>query len=120
MILTGPSHKFSQVATSVQYYDVCSIDEIPAGEARMFVIEEIAIGLFHIEQQFYAMENGCPHAGASLAHGEIDGCTVACRIHHWKFDIPTGRYLDESKPCYDVRTLPVRVVGTRLEVGLES
>ncbi len=103
----------------MKYIDVCQIEDIPTGEAKMFVIDELAISLFHIDGGFYALENACPHAGASLAMGRIEGSTVACRIHHWNFDIPSGRYLGEEKPCHNVKSMPVRVVGTRLEVGVD-
>jgi len=66
--------------------------------------------------QFHALDNACPHAGASLAHGQIEGDTVRCRIHHWCFCITDGTYLDEDKPEFDARTIAVRVVGDYVQV----
>ena len=82
----------------------------------MFVIGETMIGLFHIEGEFYALDNRCPHEGASLAHGYIEADTVSCRIHHWRFSIRDGTYLDEDKPRCNVRTFPVRLVGDEIQV----
>jgi cytochrome P450/nitrite reductase/ring-hydroxylating ferredoxin subunit len=32
----------------------------------------------------------CPHQGALLAEGELDGGTLVCRNHRWQFDAETG------------------------------
>jgi nitrite reductase (NADH) small subunit len=101
-----------------QYRNVCLAAEIPEGEARMFVVNETMVGVFNIEGQFFALDNQCPHAGASLAHGDIDGDTVGCRIHHWRFCIRDGTYLDEDKPRYNARTFRVRVVDGQVQVDV--
>lgn len=84
----------------------------------MFVIDEIPIGVFHIDGEFLAIANECPHAGASLAHGHMEGDVVSCRIHHWRFCLRSGRYVDEEKPEYDAQTYPVRIVGEEIQVEL--
>ena len=84
----------------------------------MFVVDDQPIGIFHVDGQFFALDNRCPHAGASLAHGIVQGNTVACRIHHWRFCIGDGRYLDEAKPEYDVRRYPTCVVGRDVQVEI--
>ena len=33
----------------------------------------------------------CPHQGALLGEGELDGGTLVCRNHRWRFDATTGR-----------------------------
>ena len=100
------------------FHTICQANEIPEGEARMFVVNDVMVGVFHIDGQFFALDNRCPHAGASLAGGVIEGDTVRCRIHHWRFCIRDGTYLDEDKPRYDVCTFPVRVVGEDVRVEM--
>lgn len=102
------------------YQTVCRVGEIPEGEARMFVVAGTMVGVFHIDGRFFALANECPHAGASLAHGIIEGQAVRCRIHHWRFSIPTGKYLDEQKPQCDAETFPVRVEGEEVQVSVPS
>ena len=97
---------------------VCRTDEIPEGEARMFAVGEQMLGIFHIAGEFYALDNHCPHAGASLAHGYLDGDVVSCRIHHWRFCVRDGKYIDEDKPHFDARTFPVRLADGMIEVAL--
>ena len=100
------------------FQTICQASEIPEGEARMFVVNEGMVGIFHISGQFFALDNLCPHEGASLAHGIIEGDTVRCRIHHWRFRIRDGTYLDEGKPRCNARTFRVRVVGEDVQVEL--
>ena len=100
------------------FHTVCNVGDIPEGESRMFIVEGVMVGVFHINGQFHALENECPHAGASLAHGLIEGDTVRCRIHHWRFCIGDGTYLDEAKPEFNARSIVVRVVGEDVQVDL--
>jgi nitrite reductase/ring-hydroxylating ferredoxin subunit len=84
----------------------------------MFVVDEIPVGVFHIDGKFFALHNECPHAGASLAHGLIDGEVVSCRIHHWRFCIRDGTYIDQDRPDHNAKTIPLRVVGNEVQVDL--
>jgi cytochrome P450/nitrite reductase/ring-hydroxylating ferredoxin subunit len=36
-------------------------------------------------------EGRCPHQGALLGEGELDGATLVCRNHRWRFDVETGK-----------------------------
>jgi len=100
------------------FHTVCTIYDIPVGESRMFVVNESIVGMFNIGGEFFALQNECPHAGAPLAHGLIDGDKVACRIHHWRFSIRNGTYLDEDQPQCNAQSFPVRVVGEDIQVQL--
>src|SRR5215813_9230303 len=37
-----------------------------------------------------AFEGRCPHQGALLGEGELDGDHLVCRNHQWRFSIETG------------------------------
>ena len=103
-----------------EYRVICNVGDVPEGSARMFVVDEVPIGIFHVDGKFYALDNRCPHAGASLAHGFIDDDQVTCRIHHWRFCIRDGKYLDQEQPEWNARTLPVRLVGKEVHVALAT
>jgi len=65
------------------------------------------------------MENRCPHAGDPLSEGIVEGSTVMCRAHGWKFDIRTGFHPQNGDgfpiPCFEVRVLDGAV-----EVDIEN
>lgn len=106
--------------TPLHFHTVCQVGEIPDGEARMFVVAEKMIGVFNVAGRFYALANECPHAGASLAHGIVEGDTVRCRIHHWRFCIRDGTYLDEDEPKWNAETFPTRVVDKDVQVAVDG
>ena len=101
-----------------EFHSVCRIDEVPPGQARRFVVDEQVIGLFNIDGDFYATDDSCPHAGASLSLGTVQGDEVSCRIHHWRFCVRSGKYLDADFPMYNLRTYPTRLVDDQVEVLL--
>ena len=39
------------------------------------------------------INEGCPHRGASMALGRIEGCAIRCIFHGWLFDV-SGKVLD--------------------------
>ncbi|MBK6514964.1 MAG: Rieske (2Fe-2S) protein [Polyangiaceae bacterium] len=38
-----------------------------------------------------AFEGRCPHQGALLGEGELEGDRLICRNHRWRFDVETGK-----------------------------
>lgn len=102
-----------------EFVDICKVSDIPIGEARMILVNEVAVGIFNVSGAFFAIDDACPHAGASLSHGIVEGEVVRCRIHHWRFCIRDGIYIDEMKPSCNVRTYPIRVVGDQVQIELD-
>jgi cytochrome P450/nitrite reductase/ring-hydroxylating ferredoxin subunit len=37
-----------------------------------------------------AYEGRCPHQGALLGEGELEGAALVCKNHRWRFDVETG------------------------------
>jgi phenylpropionate dioxygenase-like ring-hydroxylating dioxygenase large terminal subunit len=52
----------------------------------------------------HALDARCPHLGADLGQGSIQGDQVQCAFHHWRFDAE-GRCPTAPERC--VRTYPV-------------
>lgn len=101
-----------------KFQTVCRIDEIPVGEARAFSLGEMMIAIFNVDGEFLALDDCCPHAGASLARGYVEGETVRCRIHHWGFCLRSGVYVDEDNRSLNARSFPVRIVNDAVQVCL--
>ena len=38
-----------------------------------------------------AFEGRCPHQGALLGEGELDGAALVCRNHRWRFSVDSGQ-----------------------------
>ena len=88
---------------------ICRATEIAEGEAKSFEIKGKRIGVYHLTDGFYAIDDPCPHAGASLALGCIVHDVIHCRIHHWGFGIKDGLCREQNILQHNVRTYKVQV-----------
>jgi 3-phenylpropionate/trans-cinnamate dioxygenase ferredoxin component len=66
------------------------------------------LALANVDGSFFATDDRCPHAGASLGGGSVQGWCLTCPLHGAGFDVRTGEVLDGPAPG-SVRTWPVRV-----------
>jgi nitrite reductase/ring-hydroxylating ferredoxin subunit len=64
--------------------------------------ENESIALFLKDGKIYAISNFCPHKGAPLSEGHLEGFNVVCPWHCWKFDIINGNC--EKKENIHVKT----------------
>ena len=65
--------------------------DIPDGGAVTVRGPGKQIAIFREGDQVYAIDDMCPHAGASLAMGARRGGVVTCPWHYWRFRLATGR-----------------------------
>jgi nitrite reductase/ring-hydroxylating ferredoxin subunit len=67
----------------------------------------IGIILVKTGGRVYALRNRCAHMACPLAGGALDGFTVECSCHDWRFDVRTGEFLDAPEvkvPTFETRT----------------
>lgn len=64
------------------------------------------IAVYHVGGTLYAAGDVCPHAGATLSEGALDGAVVTCPLHGSQFDVRSGERLrgpaDLPVPTYRV------------------
>lgn len=86
---------------------VARTSEIPPGERKIVEVEGRSIGVFNVHGEYYALRNACPHQGAPLCLGSVQGTAVPsrpgeyrweregeilrCPWHGWEFDLTTGQ-----------------------------
>jgi nitrite reductase (NADH) small subunit len=92
-------------------YVVGKIDDIRPGTAVAVQAGRSVIAVFRLGERFFAVNNACPHKGASLCEGEIviADKIVRCPWHHWNWRLGDGRL--ESDPRRRLRTYEVAVEG---------
>jgi nitrite reductase (NADH) small subunit/3-phenylpropionate/trans-cinnamate dioxygenase ferredoxin subunit len=92
-------------------YVVGKIDDIRPGTAIAVQAGHRVIAVFRLGDGFFAVNNACPHKGASLCDGEIviADQIVRCPWHHWNWRLGDGRL--ESDPRQRLRTYEVAVEG---------
>lgn len=70
-------------------------------------------------EEWYGFGLHCPHAGAPLTMGYIDGaCHVVCPVHSLKFNLKDGR--DTNGEGYKLKTYPVEVREDGVYMGFEE
>jgi nitrite reductase (NADH) small subunit len=55
-----------------------------------FFVDDHEVAVFRVDGKLRAIEGKCPHMGASLAGGKLQGNCVACPWHGWVFDTADG------------------------------
>ncbi|CAJ0736437.1 Naphthalene 1,2-dioxygenase/salicylate 5-hydroxylase systems, ferredoxin component [Ralstonia edaphis] len=69
---------------------VASASELPAGQRKLVFVNGRSIVLLNVEGRLHAVDNSCPHNGASLAAGGLDGNVLQCPAHGLRFNLTTG------------------------------
>lgn len=88
---------------------IAEADEIPEGESRTYPYGDTVVAIFRRGGEFFAVDDICPHMGASLAGGYFDGTAVTCPWHAWRFCVANGTWLDNPKSPVRLRCHPLRV-----------
>lgn len=70
---------------------VAPADALPPGQRKLVFVEGQSILVFNVAGTLHAVDNSCPHNGASLAGGRLEGSKLQCPAHGLRFDLATGR-----------------------------
>lgn len=74
---------------------------------------DVVVGL--VEGVPFAIEDACPHSGASLAEGCVRGGALVCPMHGWEIDVRSGAVrtavgAGASSPIYEARIVGCEVI----------
>jgi nitrite reductase/ring-hydroxylating ferredoxin subunit len=74
------------------------------------------VALYNDGGEFFAIDDTCPHQGASLGEGTLHAGRVICPWHSWIFELRTGRC--PGVPHIAVATYETRLAGESIEVEI--
>ena len=89
------------------FFHVGPADTLAPGKGRTFAVGGREIAIYHVDGNFFAMDDTCPHRGASLGAGYQELGNVYCPMHGWKFSLATGAC--ETNPDRPVKTHEVEI-----------
>jgi 3-phenylpropionate/trans-cinnamate dioxygenase ferredoxin subunit len=92
--------------------------ELGLGQRKLVFIDGRSIVLFNVDGTLHAIDNSCPHNGASLASGQLEGCMLRCPAHGLRFDLRTGCM--PGKGGLSLTTFPIVAVAGNLVVSLDG
>ncbi len=120
------------IARSIEYKEVYvgRVEDIPEGERTIIQADDLSIGVFHHEGNWYALMNSCLHRGGPVCDGPLEDGTLTCPWHGYQYNLPDGRLLldpSAALPMYPVElregelylTVPIMVRDYQ-DVSLEG
>ena len=79
--------------------EVCPVEELPPGEVKIVHVGELALGVYNLNGELYAIEDRCSHDNGPLAEGDFDveeGYAV-CPRHGAHIDIRATSVADRPR-----------------------
>jgi nitrite reductase/ring-hydroxylating ferredoxin subunit len=89
-----------------------------AGGRALFEFDSKSLALFNVEGELFAIDDSCPHQGASLCGGRLDGRVVQCCAHGLRFDLRSGYLLNST--ALKVNNYPVEVIDGQAFIVIVS
>ena len=97
-----------------EFVTVAKVGSIPEGQGATFTVGGRLVAVFLSGGTYQAIDDLCPHMGASLGAGAVREGVVACPWHAWRFRVSDGTWCDNPKIKIDA--FEVRVVGDEIQV----
>lgn len=94
-----------------EFVAIAKVGDIPAGEGRCYPINGRMIAMFFTDGEYRAIDDFCPHMGASLSAGWVEEGAVTCPWHAWRFCTREGTWLDNPRSPLRVGTYEVKIEG---------
>ena len=101
-----------------EFQTVARVGDIPEGQGRSFAVNGTMVGVFLSQGRYLAINDFCPHMGASLADGHVEDDAVMCPWHAWRFSLTDGTWLDNSKSKIKSACYEVRIEGDAIQVSV--
>ncbi len=79
----------------MNFIEVAKISELTTGKMKKVEIQDNEILLANVNGTIYAVDDRCGHMNVSLSAGELHGKLIICPLHKAKFDITTGKNIEE-------------------------
>ncbi|MCO6047799.1 nitrite reductase small subunit NirD [Aeoliella sp. ICT_H6.2] len=102
-----------------EFQTIAKVGSLTEGQGTTIQVGDKLVALFLHGGEYFAIDDHCPHQGASLGAGYLDeDGTVACPWHAWRFSVCDGTWCDNPKLGVD--TYEVRVEGDEIQVKLSQ
>jgi nitrite reductase/ring-hydroxylating ferredoxin subunit len=97
-------------AANGEWHDVCAADQ--PQPVQLVECDERPLFVVYRDATWRAFEARCPHHGTNLSTCRVQGGTVECPLHGWRFDLNTGACIRFGTE--NLHEFPVRVDGRRV------
>ena len=91
LMIEPASKETGDKMSEIEFHAVAKTGDLDEGEAVQVIVGRKEIAIYNLDGAFYATDDICTHAYASLADGYIEGELIECPLHGGCFDIKTGK-----------------------------
>ena len=88
---------------------VCRTTEIMPGQMKKVSVDENEILVTNIDGNYFAIDDTCTHAGATLSEGKLEDSTITCDWHGAKFDCKNGKLIKFPGEINDLKSYKIIV-----------
>lgn len=97
-----------------EFTTVAKVGDIEPGQGIAYAVNGRMVAVFNENGQYFAIDDFCPHMGASLAGGYMEKGIVTCPWHAWRFCVHDGQWCDN--PRIKIDHFDTRVEGDKIQV----
>lgn len=112
---------FKKQTTWIKLFEsvIAANNQIAIGKVSTIQVGKKKVCVAHTTEGFFAVNDKCPHNGASLGNGFCtDQGSVVCPVHRYHFDLKTGRA--KSGGGDYVQPYPIEVREDGVFIGFEE
>ncbi len=93
------------------WHTVTAMSELPSGEISYRDCAGRNLYIYRDGDNVRVYDSRCPHQVTNIPHLALEGTSLTCPKHHWKFDVTTGE-------CTDVGNRPLNKFEHKIENGV--
>ena len=78
---------------------IYAMDDTALTEGHMAAVYPLGVNVLiaRVGGKIYAVSGRCVHMACPLFTGQLEGHTITCPCHDWRFDVRTGKFLDAAE-----------------------
>ena len=100
------------------YLFAAKLEQVGKGKMFRVQLEGKLLLLANVDGSIHACDEMCTHEEVSLSLGALQGNCLKCSLHGSRFDLLTGKPLDEPADEY-LRIYPVKIEGDSILVDIK-
>ncbi|MFO1022682.1 MAG: non-heme iron oxygenase ferredoxin subunit, partial [Planctomycetales bacterium] len=107
------------IGTMSEFVSVATVGEIQPGSRKSVIVDDRAVLVIRVGDNYFAIEDICSHDGQPLTDGKLQEEQIECPRHGARFDLKSGRpmCMPATEP---IATFAVKVDQNQILVGPEN
>lgn len=102
-----------------KWIEIGAVSDVPVRGSRLIQVSGGAVAVFRTsDDQFFAIDDSCPHLGGPLSQGIVHDQRVTCPLHNLVIDLTSGEGQGPDGGC--VRTYPIDVQEDRILMDIST